>query len=136
MSTKEMGQVANTTTPDPSVCQRPEPPLHQGSFTSAPYCSRNCTCQRRRRRNEQNQAVREWIPERVSYFLKSLRLTGIMACVLIHLQITVAIQIADSSFSELQEFLEMYRFWHLRYSEALNDSGFHSSSDSDKENKP
>ncbi|EFO17382.1 hypothetical protein LOAG_11117 [Loa loa] len=59
-------------TPDASMCKCPEPPLHQETFTSTPYCSRICTCDGRKERNKIHQKIKNWIIERES--LKDQRL--------------------------------------------------------------
>ncbi|KAM3722789.1 ATP-dependent helicase/nuclease subunit [Dirofilaria immitis] len=50
-------------TPEASECRRPGPPPHQKSFTSAPHCSRNCSCDARKRRNEAEDEIRRWMLE-------------------------------------------------------------------------
>ncbi|VDK72717.1 unnamed protein product [Onchocerca ochengi] len=63
MSMKGIEQHPGSRTPEASKCRRPEPPLHQRSFTSTPHCSRNCPCDARKRRNEEEDAMRRWLLE-------------------------------------------------------------------------
>ncbi|KAL4003828.1 hypothetical protein ACH3XW_9220 [Acanthocheilonema viteae] len=52
------------TTPDKSRCKSPEPPPHQPTFTSAPYCSRQCACEKRKKQNEVHARIMNWLINR------------------------------------------------------------------------
>ncbi|KAK6102418.1 hypothetical protein QQG55_8380 [Brugia pahangi] len=51
-------------TPDATKCRSPGPPPHQATFTSTPCCSRKCTCEARKQRDEMHQKIRNWLMER------------------------------------------------------------------------
>ncbi|VDK70023.1 unnamed protein product [Litomosoides sigmodontis] len=58
-----MEQIGNRT-PDKSKCSNPGPPPHQPTFTSAPYCSRQCACQKRKKNNEIHEKIKNWLINR------------------------------------------------------------------------
>ncbi|CAG9532495.1 unnamed protein product [Cercopithifilaria johnstoni] len=66
-------------TPEKSKCKHPGPPPHQPTFTSAPYCSRQCSCERRKKCNEIHEEIMNRLMKREQFTKKELKDSGIFS---------------------------------------------------------